>query len=297
MAFSVSTFSGTIHHKIVDGRDTSQGSYNLPFVGAGKVKSARNAESVFRRISTSLSAEQHDFKITVRDTKDLATFVPENGEIPIYDGMSDYNELRVGRHKLAVMVKYDSDFIYDASFNFESSLSKRLGENFALAEDKAFINGTGVDEPIGILNPENGANVGTETANLSFNDVTSLYLSVDKRYRKHGTWLMNDETALALRKLTDKDGNYLWNHSNDTIFGKPVTISEFMPSIGAGSKPIAFGDFSYYWILDRKGVSVRPLFEKFAALSQVAYLAMEFLDGKLIRSDAIKVVLIKSNES
>lgn len=70
---------------------------------------------------------------------------------------------------------------------------------------------------------------------------------------------MNDKTALALRKLKDIDDNYLWNQTNDTILGKQVIISEYMPAIETGTKPIAFGDFSYYWIVGRKPVSVRTL--------------------------------------
>ena len=42
---------------------------------------------------------------------------------------------------------------------------------------------------------------------------------------------MNDETVLVLRKLKDADGNYIWNHNADTIFGKSVFISEFMSNV------------------------------------------------------------------
>ena len=44
-------------------------------------------------------------------------------------------------------------------------------------------------------------------------------------------WLMNDKTALALRKLKDGDVNYLWNQANDTILGRQVIISEYMPLV------------------------------------------------------------------
>lgn len=33
---------------------------------------------------------------------------------------------------------------------------------------------------------------------------------------------MNDKTALVLRTLKDKDGNYLWNQADNTILGKEV---------------------------------------------------------------------------
>ena len=101
---------------------------------------------------------------------------------------------------------------------------------------------------------------------------------------------MNDETALALRSIKDDSGNHIWNHANDTILGKKVCISEFMPGADASSKPIAFGDFSYYWVVGRSPVCVRPLVEQFAMLEYTGYLAYEFLDGKLIRPEAIKVM-------
>ena len=91
-------------------------------------------------------------------------------------------------------------------------------------------------------------------------------------------------------KAEDNDGNYLWNQANDTILGKQVIISEYMPDIETGTKPIAFGDFSYYWIVGRKPVTVRTLLEKFVLYDQIGYLAFEFLDGKLVRNEAIKVI-------
>ena len=63
---------------------------------------------------------------------------------------------------------------------------------------------------------------------------------------------MNDETAMALRKLNDDNGNYLWNPNSDNIIGKNVVISKFMPCAGSGKKPVVFGDFSYYWVIDRR---------------------------------------------
>ena len=89
------------------------------------------------------------------------------------------------------------------------------------------------------------------TSTLTYDDMLTLYHSTDKRYRKNAVWLMNDDTAFHLRKLKDDDGNYLWNTNDDTILGKPVVISEYMPDIEAGAKPVAFGDFSYYWIIGR----------------------------------------------
>ena len=61
-------------------------------------------------------------------------------------------------------------------------------------------------------------------------------------------------------------------------------------SIGKGQKVIAFGDFSNYWLVQRFPLTIRTLKEKFAMRGQVGYLGCEYLDGKLIRKDAVKVL-------
>ncbi len=100
---------------------------------------------------------------------------------------------------------------------------------------------------------------------------------------------MNDETALNLKMLKDQSGQYLWNQSSDTILGKPVHVSEHMPSDG---KPVAFGDFSNYYIIDRVPLTVRTLVEKYLLQGKMGYLGVEFLDGMFIRPEAVKVLRV-----
>ena len=66
-----------------------------------------------------------------------------------------------------------------------------------------------------------------------------------------------------------------------------------MPSLAAGNKAIAFGDFSYYWIADRQGRSFRRLDELFAVNGQVGFRGSQRVDGKLILPEAIKVLQMK----
>ena len=77
---------------------------------------------------------------------------------------------------------------------------------------------------MGILNDTLGAETGVTTTDVTFDDVINLYMSVKAKHRKHGVWLMNDETALALRKLKDKDGMPLvamhWEHRFNSMVGR-----------------------------------------------------------------------------
>ena len=279
--------------RLSTGYNTVNGTYTLPAAFGKNLEQALSQESLFRGMATVIRAYGNDYTLYAKNTDDLAQFVEEGGLIPVYDGIDDFTVSKIGSHKLAVFVKLDEDFINDAGFSMEDYLTDRLGKNFGRAEDKGFITGSSVHEHTGILHADAGAEVGVTTGSLTYDDVIALYFSVKPEYRRNGVWLMNDKTALALRTLKDADGNYLWNSSNDTILGKPVRISEFMPDAASGNKPIAFGDFSYYWVVLRAPFSLRTLTEEFALHDQIGYLALEYLDGRLVRRDAVKVLQMK----
>ena len=276
------------------GYNTGTGLYAMPNSSDNKYMTALEKESLFRSIGTIINAYGSGYRIFTKDSNDLAEWAAENDAIPIYEGIEDFTVNSVDSWKLAALVKMDEAFIHDASFDIENYLINRLAKNFGKAEENAFINGTGNQMPTGILNATGGADVGITTNSLTYDDVIRLYFSVKSEYRKNALWLMNDKTALALRNLKDSAGNYLWRDRDDTILGKKVIISEYVPDVGAGAKPIAFGDFSHYWVISRKPISVRSLIEKFALHNQIGYLAFEFLDGKLIRPEAVKVIQINT---
>lgn len=198
----------------------------------------------------------------------------------------------IGTHKLAELIRLDENFVHDTAFDFQNYLVDRMADTFSRSEENAFINGTGTDMPIGLLDDTTGADIGAATATITADDLITLYFSVDKKYRRNAVRMMNDKTALALRELKDNAGNYLWCSIDDTLLGKRVLISNYMPDIADDNKPVLFGDFSYYWIIGRYPLSVRPLIEKFAISGQVGYLAFEFLDAKLTRREAIKALVV-----
>ena len=280
------------YDKIHGGANGITGGYARPSGSNDKLQKAIKRESLFRSMATVIKAYGGASRIFAKDCADIATWVPEGGSIPLQNGVNDFTRYAVDSHKLAVFVKLDDDFVHDAAFNIEAYLTDRLAENFAKAEDKGFVLGTGEHMPTGILDDTAGAETGITSSALSFDNVLRLYHSIDTKYRKNAVWLMNDETALMLRILKDSAGNYLWNPSDNTILGKPVVISYDMPPVKDGAKPVVFGDFSYYWIIDRSHVSVQALKEHFVTLDQIGYLATEFLDGKLIRRDALKALKI-----
>lgn len=282
------------YERMKHGRDISTGAYAMAPISEDKCLKALEKESLFRRIGTVMNAYKTAYRIFAKDSNDLAQWVADGESIPIYNGIDDFTTFPVLSHKLAVFIKSDESFIHDATFDFEDYLTKRFAKNFGKAEEHAFINGTGINMPTGILCPDKGAEIAFTTDTISYDDVVRLFFSTEVDYRRKGLWLMNDKTALHIRTLKDDAGNYLWNQNNDTILGKQVITSEYMPDMVPGSMSIAFGDFTYYWVICRRPISVRTIKEKFVAVDQIGHLAFEFLDGKLIRPKAVKTIQMRN---
>ena len=102
--------------------------------------------------------------------------------------------------------------------------------------------------------------------------------------------------------LKDKNDNYIWKPSldvakPDTLLGRPVYTSTFMPTLAAGQKAVAFGDFSYYWVADRQNRTFKRLNELYARTDQVGFLTTQRVDGKLILPETVKVLKMGSTGS
>ena len=284
--------------EIVDrGRIPGAETYALPKSLKNKYESALLKESLMRKHATVIHTSAGTHGILARDCDDIAEWVDEGQSISVYDAMDDFTKNTLDYNKLTSFIRIDRPFAHDATFDFDDYLVKRFARAFGKAEDKAFITGTGVKEPAGLTCPGKGAELAVVTDSITFDDVYKLYFSLDREYRDKAVWLMNDETAFNLRSMKDDAGNYLWNQMNDTILGKPVLISNYMPSEESGTTPILFGDLSYYWIVCRQPVSIRALYERFAVYDQIGYLGVEYLDGRLIRREAVQGIAINATDA
>ena len=111
-----------------------------------------------------------------------------------------------------------------------------------------------------------------------------------------------DQLGAELKGLYSKEQKreYLWQPGlrqgePDMLLGKPLYTSAYMPNIAAGAKTILFGDLSYYWIGDRKGITFKRLNERYADFGQVGFLASKRVDAKLILPEAVKVLQQKAS--
>ncbi len=292
----------SVFNALQEGTD-SEGGYLVPDEFEKTLVEALEEENVFRSIAHVIKTSSGDRKIPVVATKGSASWVDEEGAYTESDDA--FSQVSIGAYKLGTMIKVSEELLADSVFDLEAYISKEFARRIGAREEESFFNGDGKGKPLGILAAKDGAEVGVTAASataITADEVIDLFYSLKAPYRKNAVWVLNDATVKQIRKLKDSTGQYLWQPSlvagtPDTILGRPVKTSAFMPTAAAGAKTIAFGDFKYYWIADRQGRTFKKLSELYAANGQVGFMGTQRVDGKLILPEAIKVLQMKAGTS
>ncbi len=280
--------------------ENSEGGYLVPDEFERTLIEALEEENIFRTLAHVITTSSGDRKIPVVASKGTASWVDE--EDPIPDTDDAFSQVSIGAYKLGTMIKVSEELLNDSAFNLQTYIAKEFARRIGAKEEEAFFVGDGDGKPTGIFHATAGAQLGATAASataITADELLDLFYSLKAPYRKKASFVMNDATVKAIRKLKDGSGQYLWQPSiaagqPDTILNRPVKTSAYVPTIAAAAKIIAFGDFGYYWIADRQGRVFQRLNELYAATGQVGFKATQRVDGKLILAESIKVLQMKA---
>ena len=289
-----------VSNVLVEGTDAS-GGYLVPAEYDSRLIEALEQENVMRRLGTSIQTSG-ERKINVAATRPTSSWVEESGEMVFSD--PSFSQVILDAYKLSTAVKVSEELLADNQYDLEGYLIRAFGSAIAAAEEEAFLVGDGSSKPTGLLHPTYGGQIGVTTAGntIAADEVVDLIYKLKRPYRARASFIMADSTLAFIRKLKDGIGNYIWSPGlaagePDRLLGYPVYTSAYVPAVAAGQPVIAFGDISYYNIGDRGARSFAALHELYAGVGQVAFVAKERVDGKLILPEAVQILKMKGTAS
>ena len=236
-----------------------------------------------------------DHKINIASTEPAAAWIEEGGALQFSD--AKFAQILLDAHKLHVAIKVTEELLYDNAFNLENYIIEEFGKALSNAEEDAFLNGTGVGQPLGLFAATGGGTVYKTVTKLTADDIMNLVYALKRPYRKNSAFIMNDQIIATIRTFKDGNGAYMWQPSYqagepDKLLGYPVYTSPFAPE-----DAISFGDYSYYNIGDRGTRSFKQLTELFAGNGMIGFIAQERVDGKLILPEAVQILKIGSTST
>ena len=284
------------------GEDT-EGGFTVPDEFERRLIQALEENNIFRQMATVIKTNSGTRKIPIANDTMEAQWIDEGEEIPETD--TKFGQTTLSAYKLGTMIKISNELLHDSAFDLASYIAARFGVAMGNAEERAFFTGDGDKKPLGILDETGGAELGVTAASqtaITFDEIFDLYYSLKSPYRRNAQFVCNETILLQLMKLKDKNENYLWKPSldiakPDTLLGRPIRTSSFMPGIAKGERVLLFGDLKHYWVADRQNRTFRRLNELYARTDQVGFLTTQRVDGRLILPEAVKVLKMAGNKT
>ena len=251
--------------------------------------------SPIRQIARIRSTGQRSIQVPKRTSTFAASWGSEVGTRIETTGYNVGLE-EIPAHEYYAMVDISEQDLEDSVFDLEAEMQSEFATQFAKAEGAAFVSGSSVGQPEGILtNSSVGQAVSGNSSALTSDGLITLVHSIKSDYTRNGTFIFNRSTLSAIRKLKDTAGQYIFQpgmmldgRMANTILGHPYVEATDMPDVASNAFPIAFGDFNRgYMIVDRVSLSVlRDPFTQ-ATTGNVRYIARSRVGGQVVQAEAI----------
>ena len=272
------------------------GNFIVPDTFEQKLVKGLTEKSLIRKLGTVMKTNTK-MRIPTIIADGEAAWIPENEPVQFSEAV--YGEIVLDAYKLAHKVVVSDEMLEDANFDVEDYIRQLFVESVSAAEELALFIGDGNGKPTGLLHQTSVGWVSEKAGDITYDDILNLIHSVKSPYRKNAVLVMSEDAITKLLSIIHYHGNSPWDVSlkdgtSKTLFGYPVYTTNYLDRVLPGTKPVLFGDFSYFWIGERGKRSVKRLVERYADHGQVAYITSERIDAKLVLPEAVKSLEVKA---
>lgn len=186
-----------------------------------------------------------------------------------------------------------------ADIDLVAFVVRKMAEAISVFVEGELLAGTGAGHCTGALSTTNTMIAGSASA-ITADNLIDLQAKVKQAFQRNAVWTMHPNTWTLIKKL--KDGNQRYLVQDDItgefpyrLLGKPVYLSDNMPTIASGAKAVLYGDYSGLSVNIRENMSVEVLREKYATQHAIGVVAWMELDSKV--SDPQKLATLTMTAS
>lgn len=187
----------------------------------------------------------------------------------------------------------------NGAFSVVDFIVNQMAEEIAIWIEGQLLSGTGSSAAQGALNTTTSLETAAATA-VTADELIDLQAKIKQAYQTNACWTMAPATFTAIKKLKDGNNRYLLQDDVTGAFpyrllGKPVYLSDNMPSMAAGAKAILYGDYSGLSVNFRENISIEILREKYATQHAIGVVAWFEFDSKVTDNAKLAVLTMKAS--
>lgn len=277
----------------------TQGAYLIPQIMDNEIRKNITEISPVRAFARVRVAPGKTMDIPRRLALPIAYYEGEAEEDQT--GQSTYGSEQITLYRQSITVPATLDMMVSSAFDLEREIAADVGEAFGRGEGQAFVSGTGVKGPQGLVSDSRIEVIDTAaTGEVDFLDMANIAGKLKRG--QNPMWYMNRRTLAKMWSIKSTIGVPIWapvaGNTPATIWGFPYSsdmIDLADAQTGAGAKPILFGDMRRgYEIFDMMGISVirDDLTRKREAITEWTF--RRYNTGRVIIPEAFKIMRIKS---
>jgi HK97 family phage major capsid protein len=212
----------------------------------------------------------------------------------LIESQATFGRVVLDAKKLTGYAEVPNELLADAPA-FSAFFDTIFPRAIAWYEDVAFMNGTGVGEPLGFVSCPASVNVpvqsGQATKTIVWENIIGMYARMLPTALGNAVWIASIDTfpelaTMALSVGTGGGPVWMGNYTSPgagtppiTILGRPVFFTEKTPVLGT-SGDISFVDLSYYLIGDRQMMQSASSEQYRFQNDKTAFRVIERLDGR-----------------
>ncbi|ORM60119.1 phage major capsid protein [Pantoea rodasii] len=270
-------------------------------------------DSVMRQIATVKTTKTSEYKKLVSVGGAVVNHASE-GDQRTETATPKLEEVSIKMNTIYAYPKTTQEILDFSEVDILGWLTSEISDTFTATEDEDFVSGDGVKKAKGFLSYPRAATgdktrpfgtlekMVTAGAAPTADELIDLLFKLKSKYRKNAVWVMNSNSAAALQKLKNGNGDYIWRDrlvagSPDTLLGRPVYYLENLSDAEAGEPVLAVGDFKrgYYVVDHTTGVRTRP--DNITEPGFYKVNTDKYVGGGVVDSNAIKVLEIAGSGS
>lgn len=192
------------------------------------------------------------------------------------------------------LCKVPKTLVNNSDFAITEFVVNRMAESIARWIEKEMLVGT-ASKITGLSTATQEVTAEAATA-ITADELIDLQEQIPDVYQPGSVFIMNKKTRTAIRKLKDKDGNYILNKDATsrwgyTLFGADVYVSDNMPAMAADAKVVYYANLSGLAIKMAESINIEVLRERFADQHCLGVVGWLEIDGKI--EDQQKVAVLK----
>ena len=153
------------------------------------------------------------------------------------DTNAAWGQVSLELKKLKCLQKLSRELLANANPSIDALIIEDMVQEIALAEDLAFLEGVGGQQPTGFYYHPKVKNTDL-SATLAFNDITEAMYQIEIAYATINGWIGNPREKNTLRNIKDGNGNVVYaegritdkaNAEIDSIYGVPAKWTTTIP--------------------------------------------------------------------